>query len=60
MTIKEARRLTVGDCVASELHTGTVIGIKADSARIQWKNGPAVDIPHSEMWGIRKIERSEW
>jgi len=55
MTIKEARRLSIGDVVVyGDSVEGIVIDIKADSALIQWKKGPALNVPHNQMTNIQK------
>jgi len=63
MTIKEARRLTVGDVVYRDIYLpgqplkqakGIVIGIKADSCRIQFKNEPAINFAHDQMTIIHR------
>jgi Family of unknown function (DUF6573) len=55
MTIKEARRLTVGDKVKSPSNEGIVVDIKFAAARIQWKGAGAVDMPHDQMAEIDRV-----
>lgn len=60
MTVKEARRLTVGDKVLykGELH-GIVTSIKLNSAYFWWEGRrTALEVPHDQMCDIEREKRS--